>query len=110
MNRKVFLQLIAMSSLAWLIPPKIRAKAIAESWPCSFDVENWKAPTAIYPLQSKTALKFHEQKVDYLKMLGRFGRGINESQQTLLDFLQYQIDFWEFDHIRYGHLNKVSKP
>ena len=104
MNRKVFLQLIAMSSLAWLLPPKTRAKAIAESWPCSFDVENWKPPTAIYPLQSKAALKFHNLKVDYLKMLDEFNREIDEYQQEHLNFLQLSIDFWEFNHMRYGNL------
>ena len=104
MNRKVFLQLIAISSLAWLIPPKIRAKAIADSWPNSFDIEDWKPPTAIYPLKSKDALKFHKLKVEYLEMLNEFNRELDGYQQAHLNFLQFSIDFWEFNHIRYGHL------
>ena len=108
MNRKTFLQLIALFNLTWLIPPRIKANAIAESWPSAFDVEAWKPPAAIYPLQSKDALKFHKLKMDYLRMLDEFDRGIDADQQAHLDFLQSSIDFWEFNHIKYGHLKTTT--
>ena len=110
MNRKAFLQLITMSSLAWLIPPQMRAKVIAESWPNFSNMKSWKPPRAIYPLQSKDALKFHQLKVDYLKMLDEFGREIGEYEQSHLDFLQFSIDFWEFNHVQYGPIKGESVP